>query len=131
MTNNNVSQISDFVKNHCSRMNCMACDCGKPNFSDCKFIDEKVQYQKALEKMRNAKYTIDFEAKIDVAGSVIVQAETEEEAVKIAKQIIKNNLNIEDCLIELGEESYSGDDITLREIGNPKKLNIVSAMLLE
>lgn len=92
MTNNNDSQISDFVKNHCSRMNCMACDCGKPNFSDCKFIDEKVQYQKALEKMRNAKYTIDFEAKIDVAGSVIVQAETEEEALKIAKQIIKKQL---------------------------------------
>ena len=81
--------------------------------------------------MENKTFLIDFEALVDIAGMVQVKAKNKEEANQIAKQIIIKNLEIEDCSIELGLENNNDDDITIREMANPKEINMNEAMQLD
>ncbi|MBO6180634.1 hypothetical protein J6O86_02995 [bacterium] len=81
--------------------------------------------------MENKAFLIDFEALVDIAGTVQINAKNEEEAKRIAKQIIIKNLEIEDCSIELGLENNNDDDVTIREMANPKEINMSEPMQLD
>ena len=76
-------------------------------------------------------FLFDYEAIIDVVGTVQVKAETIEEAKKIAKQLIIKNLEVEDTSIELGLENNNDDDVTIREMGNPKQINMNDGILMD
>ena len=81
--------------------------------------------------MENKTYLFDYEALIDIAGTVQVKAKNPAEAQKIAKQILLKNLEIEDTCIELGLENKNDDDVTIREMGNPKHINMNEPMLMD
>lgn len=81
--------------------------------------------------MGNKTFLIDFEALVDLAGMVQVKAKSKEEAKQIAKQMIMKNLEIEDCSIELGLENNNDDDVTIREMANPKEINMNEPMQLD
>lgn len=53
---------------------------------------------------------------VTLAGDIQVNASNEEEAKSIALQIIKRNLDVEDCTIELSTENSNDDIITVKEI---------------
>ena len=61
-------------------------------------------------------FLINFETNVMLSGMVQIQAENETEAKIIAKRIITKNLNLEDCLIELGTENDTNENVTIREM---------------
>lgn len=66
--------------------------------------------------MERKTYSINFRAMVTLAGEIQINASNEEEAQSNAMQIIKRNLNVEDCNIELGTENNNDDIITVKEI---------------
>ncbi len=65
--------------------------------------------------MKQTTYNIRFSATVNISGDLQVKAASETEAQKIARLILRQNLNSEDCLIEIGEDDNS-DNITVREM---------------
>ena len=83
--------------------------------------------------MKQTAYNIKFSAMVNISGDLQVKASSETEAQKIARIILRQNLNSEDCLIEIGEDDNS-NHITVREmmlLPNITALNIQDAMSLE
>lgn len=66
--------------------------------------------------MERKTYSINFRAMVTLAGKIQINASNEEEAQSNAMQIIKRNLDVEDCNIELGTENNNDDIITVKEI---------------
>ena len=81
--------------------------------------------------MENKTFLFDYEAIIDVAGTVQVKAESIEKAKQMARQLIIKNLEVEDTSIELGLENNNNDDVTIREMGNPQKINMSDGMPMD
>ena len=65
--------------------------------------------------MKQTAYNISFSATVNISGDLQVKAASETEAQKIARLILRQNLNSEDCLIEIGEDDNS-NNITVREM---------------
>ena len=65
--------------------------------------------------MKQTAYNIRFSATVNISGDLQVKAASETEAQKIARLILRQNLNSEDCLIEIGEDDNS-NNITVREM---------------
>ena len=83
--------------------------------------------------MKQTTYNIKFSATVNISGDLQVKAASETEAQKIARLILRQNLNSEDCLIEIGEDDNS-NNITVREmtlLPNITALNIQDAMPLD
>lgn len=83
--------------------------------------------------MKQTAYSVKFSAIAKLNGELQIEATSEAEAQKIAKIILRQNLNSEDCLIEIGEEDNT-NNITVREISlfpNITALDITDAMPLE
>lgn len=83
--------------------------------------------------MKQTAYNISFSATVNISGDLQVKAASETEAQKIARLILRQNLNSEDCLIEIGEDDNS-NDITVREmtlLPNITALDIQDAMPLD
>ncbi len=76
-------------------------------------------------------FLINFETNVMLSGMVQIQAENETEAKIIAKRIITKNLNLEDCLIELGTENDTNENVTIREMEINGKINITDIMPLQ
>nr|DAU52992.1 MAG TPA: hypothetical protein [Caudoviricetes sp.] len=66
--------------------------------------------------MEEKAFLIKFTAKVALVGDIHINAANEEEAEFMASQIIKRNLDVEDCMIELGSENNNDDFITVKEI---------------
>ena len=83
--------------------------------------------------MKQTTYNIKFSATVNISGDLQVKAASETEAQKIARLILRQNLNSEDCLIEIGEDDNS-NNITVREmtlLPNITALDIQDAMPLD
>ena len=83
--------------------------------------------------MKQTTYNIKFSATVNISGDLQVKAASETEAQKIARIILRQNLNSEDCLIEIGEDD-NDNNITVREmtlLPNITALNIQDAMPLD
>ena len=83
--------------------------------------------------MKQTTYNIKFSATVNISGDLQVKAANETEAQKIARIILRQNLNSEDCLIEIGEDDNS-NNITVREmtlLPNITALDIQDAMPLD
>ena len=83
--------------------------------------------------MKQTTYNIKFSATVNISGDLQVKAASETEAQKIARLILRQNLNSEDCLIEIGEDD-NNNNITVREmtlLPNITALNIQDAMPLD
>lgn len=76
----------------------------------------------------NKTFLINFEAQVSLNGMLQLDAGSEEEAIRLAKEMIKRNLNVEDCLIELGTENNNEDIITVREMELNKPANITDIL---
>ncbi len=77
-----------------------------------------------------SNYLINFETSVILSGMVQIQAENQAEAKIIAKRIIEENLNLEDCLIELETENNTNENVTIREMEINGKTNITDIMHL-
>ena len=75
-------------------------------------------------------YLINFETSVILSGMVQIQAENQAEAKIIAKRIIEENLNLEDCLIELETENNTNENVTIRKMEINGKTNITDIMHL-
>ncbi len=83
--------------------------------------------------MKQTTYNIKFSATVNISGDLQVKVASETEAQKIARLILRQNLNSEDCLIEIGEDDNS-NNITVREmmlLPNITALDVQDAMPLE
>nr|DAV87345.1 MAG TPA: hypothetical protein [Caudoviricetes sp.] len=83
--------------------------------------------------MKQTTYNIKFSATVNISGDLQVKAASETEAQKIARIILRQNLNSEDCLIEIGEDD-NNNNITVREmtlLPNITALDIQDAMPLD
>ena len=83
--------------------------------------------------MKQTTYNIKFSATVNISGDLQVKATSDTEAQKIARIILRQNLNSEDCLIEIGEDD-NNNNITVREmtlLPNITALNIQDAMPLD
>lgn len=76
-------------------------------------------------------FLINFETNVMLSGMVQIQAGNKTEAKIIAKKLIEKNLNLEDCLIELGTENNMNENITIREMEINGKTNITDIMPLQ
>ena len=76
------------------------------------------------------EFLVSFETRVIIGGNVQVKANSRVEAEKIARQILRKNLNIEDCLIELGKENNNNDLITIRDMEIQTPINLIDAMIL-
>lgn len=76
----------------------------------------------------NKTFLINFEAQVNLSGMLQLDAGTEEEAIRLATEMIKRNLNIENCLFELGTENNNEDIITVREMKLNKPANITDIL---
>ncbi len=83
--------------------------------------------------MKQTSYNVKFYATVKINGELQVNASSEDEAQLIARIILRQNLNSEDCLIEIGEDDNS-NNITVREmtlLPNITALDIQDAMPLD
>ena len=83
--------------------------------------------------MKQTTYNIKFSATVNISGDLQVKAASETEAQKIARIILRQNLNSEDCLIEIGEDDNI-NNITVREmtlLPNITALDVQDAMPLD
>ncbi len=83
--------------------------------------------------MKQTTYNIKFSATVNISGDLQVKAANETEAQKIARIILRQNLNSEDCLIEIGEDDNI-NNITVREmtlLPNITALDVQDAMPLD
>lgn len=82
--------------------------------------------------MENKVFSVDFETTVDLAGTIHIEANTEEEAHLIAKRLIKRCLEKEYCDIELliNDDDENGGFLTVKEMGHSKGLNITNSMAL-
>lgn len=82
--------------------------------------------------MENKAFSVDFDVTVDLAGTIQVEANTEEEARLIAKHLIKRCLEKECCDIELliDEDDENGGFLTVKEMGHSKDVNITNSMAL-
>ena len=80
--------------------------------------------------MENKAFLIDFEAMVDIAGTLQIKAETEAHARLKMAEIIKQALEQEDCIIELDVKNKNADNITIKEIGNSQEINITGILPL-
>ena len=86
-----------------------------------------------VKSMKQTAYNIRFSATVNISGDLQVKAASETEAQKIARLILRQNLNSEDCLIEIGEDDNS-NNITVREmtlLPNITALDVQDAMPLD
>lgn len=77
---------------------------------------------------KNKTFLVRFDAQIIIDGQILLQANSQKEAEKLAKSIIPKVLNKEDCIIELD------NNITIRAIevfGTSYSINITDSMVLE
>ena len=80
--------------------------------------------------MKQTAYNIRFTATVNISGELQVKAASESEAQKLARIILRQNLNREDCLIEIGEDDNS-NNLTVREmtlLTHITTLEIIDAM---
>lgn len=80
--------------------------------------------------MKQTSYNVKFSATVKINGELQINASSEDEAQLIARIILRQNLNSEDCLIEIGEDNNS-NNITVREmtlLPNITALDIQDAM---
>ncbi len=83
--------------------------------------------------MKQTSYNVKFSATVKINGELQINASSEDEAQLIARIILRQNLNSEDCLIEIGEDDNS-NNITVREmtlLPNITALDIQDAMPLD
>lgn len=83
--------------------------------------------------MKQTSYNVKFSATVKINGELQINASSEDEAQLIARIILRQNLNSEDCLIEIGEDNNS-NNITVREmtlLPNITALDIQDAMPLD
>ena len=80
--------------------------------------------------MENKAFLIDFEAVVNVGGTLQIKAETEAHARLKMAEIIKQALEQEDCIIELDVKNKNAENITIKEIGNAKAVNITGTLSL-
>lgn len=82
--------------------------------------------------MKQTAYNISFSARVTLNGELQINANSEAEAQKIARIILRQNLNNEDCLIEISDDDNK-NTITVREINllpNVTALDIQDAIPL-
>ncbi len=83
--------------------------------------------------MKQTTYNIRFSATVNISGELQVKAASGTEAQKNAKLILRQNLNSEECLIEIGEDDNS-NNIAVREmtlLPNITALDVQDAMPLD
>lgn len=82
--------------------------------------------------MENKAFSVDFDVTVNLAGTIQVEANTEEEAHLIAKRFIKRCLEKEYCDIELliDENDENGGFLTIKEMRHSKGVNITNSMAL-
>lgn len=66
--------------------------------------------------MKQTSYLVRFSANVKLSGTLQINATSESEAQKLAKSILRQSLNSEDCLIELDSEN-DNNNITVLEMG--------------
>ena len=80
--------------------------------------------------MENKAFLIDFDAVVDIAGTIQIKAETEAHARLKMAEIIKQALEQEDCIIELDFKNQNADNVTIKEIGNSREIKITGTLPL-
>ena len=80
--------------------------------------------------MENKTFLIDFEAMVNIAGTIQIKAKTGAQARLKAAEIIKQALEQEDCIIELDVKNKNAENITIKEIGNSREIKITGTLPL-
>lgn len=81
--------------------------------------------------MNNNTYIVKFSAAVTFSGDIQITAKDTDEAKNLARKMLRQNLNKEDCLIEIGENN---ENITIREIfilPNVTALDVQNALILD
>lgn len=83
--------------------------------------------------MKQTAYNVRFSANVKLSGDLQINATSESDAQNLARSILRQSLNSEDCLIELDSEN-DNNNITVLEmelLPNITALNIHDAISLE
>lgn len=63
--------------------------------------------------MNKKKYNVRFSTTVSLSGDIQIISKDTGEAMRLARKMLRQNLDNEDCIIELGD---SNEIITIREI---------------
>lgn len=75
-------------------------------------------------------YLVTFKANVQLTGTVHVNNKSFDGILRKAMEIIKRNVNVEDCVIELGTENGNNDLVTIKEIDSSKNISITDVIQL-
>lgn len=74
--------------------------------------------------MENKAFLVTFKASVVLTGTVQIENDGIDGILRKAKEIVKRNVNVDDCLIELGTENGNDDLVTVKEIGTERGISI-------
>jgi len=75
-------------------------------------------------------YLITFKANVQLTGTVQLNHDGMDGILRKAMEVIKRNVNVEDCIIELGTENGTDDLVTIKEINSERNLSITDVIQL-
>lgn len=74
--------------------------------------------------MENKAFLVTFKASVVLTGTVQIENDGIDGILRKAKEIVERNVNVDDCLIELGTENGNDDLVTVKEIGTERGISI-------
>lgn len=74
--------------------------------------------------MENKAFLVTFKASVVLTGTVQIENDGIDGILRKAKDIVERNVNVDDCLIELGTENENDDLVTVKEIETERGISI-------
>lgn len=74
--------------------------------------------------MENKAFLVTFKASVVLTGTVQIENDGVDGILRKAKEIVERNVNVDNCLIELGTENGNDDLVTVKEIGTERGVSI-------
>lgn len=74
--------------------------------------------------MEKKAFLVTFKASVILTGTVQIENDSVDGILRKAKEIVERNVNVDNCLIELGTENGNDDLVTVKEIGTERDVSI-------
>lgn len=74
--------------------------------------------------MEKKAFLVTFKASVVLTGTVQIENDGVDGILRKAKEIVERNVNVDNCLIELGTENGNDDLVTVKEIGTERGVSI-------
>lgn len=74
--------------------------------------------------MENKAFLVTFKASVVLTGTVQIENDGVDGILRKAKEIVERNVNVDNCLIELGTGNGNDDLVTVKEIGTERGVSI-------